>query len=118
MRQAISLLVALPFTVLQLAAASDISGKWTIAGDVQGNAVNLNCLVQQDAEAKLAGTCQVNGMEPVTIAGALKDTTFRFSFTVAGYELTYVGTVNGDSMEGEIQVAGVSGMFKGERAKG
>ena len=118
MRRAKLLLAALPLTVLQVAAASDMSGKWTIVGDVQGNAVNLNCLVQQDAEAKLAGTCQVNGMEPVTIAGALKDATFRFAFTAAGYELTYVGTVNGDTMEGEIQVAGVSGMFKGERAKG
>ena len=109
------------FAMLMLAAlqvaAGDMSGKWTIGGDVQGNAVNLNCLVQQTAQAQIGGTCEVNGMAAVEIAGGLKDTEFKFSFTVAGYTLTYTGTIQGDTMEGNIEVAGASGMFTGKRVK-
>ena len=114
MRQALmSMLLMLPLTTASMAA--DLSGKWTIDGDVAGNPVNLTCAVKQDADAKITGNCQVNGMEATEIEGAAKDATFKFAFTVQGYTLTYTGTLEGDSMSGDIEVAGTQGKFTGKR---
>lgn len=107
------------FTMLSLAtagmSAADMSGKWNIDGDVAGNPVNLICTVKQDADAKITGSCDVNGMGASDIEGAAKDATFKFSFTVQGYLLTYTGTLEGDSVSGDIEVAGTQGKFSGKR---
>jgi len=97
--------------------AADLSGNWTIDGDVQGNAVGLACVIAQSADAKIAGKCQVNGAEEAEIEGAGKDAGFKFAFTIMGYTLTYSGTVDGDSMNGDIEVAGATGKFTGKRTK-
>jgi hypothetical protein len=52
------------------------------------------------------------------VAGEVKDAEFRFSFTVAGYTLVYIGKVQGDTLGGDIEVAGVTGKFTGKRVKG
>jgi len=109
-----SMLLMFPLATAGIAAA-DLSGKWTIDGDVAGNPVNLTCAVKQDADAKITGNCQVNGMEATEIEGAAKDATFKFAFTVQGYTLTYTGTLEGDSMSGDIEVAGTQGKFTGKR---
>lgn len=109
-------LAMLVLAVLQLAAASDMSGKWTMAGDIAGNAVTLNCSIQQNAETKIAGKCDING-NPVEIAGDVKDAEFKFSFTAGGYTLTYTGTFQGDTVKGDIEVAGANGTFSGKRVK-
>jgi hypothetical protein len=107
------LVLALPIA----AAAPDLSGKWTIDGDVVGNPVSLNCAFQQSVEGKVAGKCGVNGMDPSEIAGDVKDAEFKFSFDTGGYTLTYTGTVQGDTVKGKIEVAGVTGTFTGTRVK-
>jgi hypothetical protein len=117
MRLAVWVLVALPLASASVAAAGDISGRWTIEGDVQGNAVNLNCQVQQSADAKIAGKCDLNGTDKTEIAGAVKDTSIKFAFTVGEYTLTYTGVVQGDTITGDIEVAGASGRFTAKRAK-
>lgn len=99
------------------AGAGDLSGKWTFEGDVQGNAVTLTCELQQNAQAKLSGKCDVNGMEQTEIAGDVTDAAIQFSLTVQGYTLNYTGKVDGDSASGNIEVAGASGTFTGKRAK-
>lgn len=116
MRLAILLLAALPLAAADPAAAEEMSGRWTIEGDVQGNQVNLNCTLAQ-SDSKLAGKCEVNGMEVTEIAGDVKDAEFKFSFTVAGYTLTYTGKWQGDTVGGDIEVAGVGGKFTGKRVK-
>ena len=118
MRVAILLLAMLPLAAPNLAAAEAMSGQWTLEGDVQGNQVNLNCTFAHSAETKLEGKCEVNGMEMTEVAGEVKDAEFRFSFTVAGYTLVYIGKVQGDTVGGDIQVAGVTGKFTGTRVKG
>ena len=117
MRLAILLLAALLGAAANSAAAEEMSGQWTIEGDVQGNQVNLNCTFAQSADAKLAGKCEVNGMDVTEIAGDVKDAEFKFSFTVAGYTLTYTGKRQGDTVGGDIEVAGVGGKFTGKRVK-
>jgi|SoiMethySBSTD1v2_1073268.scaffolds.fasta_scaffold1099754_2 hypothetical protein len=110
-------LFMLVLSTLFAAADADLSGKWTISGDIVGNAVTLNCIFQQNAEAKLTGKCTVNDMEPTDIAGDVKDAEFKFSFTTAGYTLTYTGTLQSDAVKGSIAVAGVTGTFSGTRVK-
>ena len=108
-------IILLMLATLGIAAAAGVSGKWTIQGDVQGHEVNLNCTVQQDAEAKLTGKCTINGGESVDIAGDAKGEQFKFSFTAGGYTLDYSGTVQNDTMKGGIEVSGASGTFTGKR---
>ncbi len=114
MRIFILVLAVLPMAV----AATDVSGKWTINGDVVGNAVSLDCSFQQNTEGKITGKCSVNGMDPTDVTGDVKDAEFKFSFNASGYVLTYTGTIQGDTVKGNIEVAGVTGMFTGTRAKG
>jgi hypothetical protein len=97
------------------AAAADLSGKWTIDGDVQGNAFTLNCTVKESAGASLSGQCEVNGMTS-DLTGTVKDTDVQFSITVSGYTLNYTGKVAGDTLSGGIEVSGASGTFSGKRA--
>ena len=118
MRLAILLLTALPLAGANPAAADEMSGQWTIEGDVQGNQVSLSCTLAQSADMKLAGKCEVNGMEVTEVAGDVKEAEFKFSFTVAGYTLVYTGKVQGDTVGGDIEVAGVTGKFTGKRVKG
>ena len=108
------MLVMLSLTSAALSAA-DLTGKWTIDGDVAGNPVNMECTVTQAADAKITGKCLLNGSEQTEIEGAAKDATFKFSFTVQGYTLTYTGTLDGETISGDIDVAGTTGKFSGKR---
>jgi len=111
---AILLLAALP-----LAAANGAAGKWTIEGEVAGYPLNMTCSVQQDADAKLAGTCELkgnDGTENVKLAGLAKGEKIQFSFTTgSGYTLQFTGGVQSDTMKGDIEVSGASGNFTGKR---
>jgi hypothetical protein len=110
-------LIACAFLSLT-AYAADFSGKWKIEGDIQGNPVNLDCSVQQpNAEDKIAGSCTINSGESVDISGAVKGEKVNFSFTAGGYTLTFMGTLDSETMKGDIEVAGTTGTFTGKRAK-
>lgn len=100
-------------------AAADISGSWTVSGDVVGNPVNMTCTFTQDGP-KVTGTCG-GQMGTSQASGNVADNRVTFQHTVdAGqtYELTYTGTLDatGTSMKGEIAVAGVSGTFSATKA--
>jgi len=98
--------------------AADISGTWTIAGDVVGNPVNMKCAFTQDGP-KVSGTCAGEmGSTPTT--GSVAADKVTFTHTVQrdqAYELTYSGTLDaaGTSMKGEIAVMGVTGTFSGTK---
>jgi hypothetical protein len=98
--------------------AADVSGNWTITGDVVGNAVNMKCAFTQDG-AKVSGTCTGDaGSTPTT--GSIAADKVTFTHTVQrdqAYELTYTGTLDvaGTSMKGEIAVMGVTGTFSGTK---
>lgn len=91
--------------------AADVSGNWTIAGDVVGNAVNMKCVFTQEG-ANFSGTC--NGDAGATpTKGSVAENKVTFTHSVQGYDLTYTATLDapGTSMNGEIAVAGVTGTF-------
>jgi hypothetical protein len=95
--------------------AADVSGTWTLTGDVVGNPVNMRCTFQQDA-AKITGTCVGdNGSIPTT--GSVDGDTLVFQHSVQSYDLTYTGRIDsaGAVMQGEIAVAGVTGTFSAKK---
>jgi hypothetical protein len=100
------------------AAAADISGTWTIAGEVVGNPINMKCAFAQDG-ANVTGTCS-GAMGSTKTTGSVAADKVTFQHTVEQgqvYELTYSGTLDaaGNSMTGEIAVAGVTGTFTGTK---
>ena len=106
--------VAASFFAFPLAAA-DVSGTWTLTGDVVGNPVNMTCTFKQDA-AKITGTCVGdNGSIPTT--GSVDGDTLVFQHSVQSYDLTYTGRIDaaGAAMQGEIAVAGVTGTFSAKK---
>ena len=112
-------LAAIAF-VLPLAAA-DVTGSWTITGDVVGNAVNVKCVFKQEG-AKLTGNCTHQGLAASPTTGDITGDKVTFQHQIdAGqvYDLTFTGTLDAaaTSMKGDIAVAGVSGTFTGTKDK-
>ena len=99
-----------------LATAADISGDWSIDGDVQSNPVTLKCSVQHASDGKITGKCTLNGNLSVEIVGEATEDKIQFSFEASGYRLDYSGEVDSKSMKGGIAVAGTTGTFAGKRA--
>jgi len=96
------------------AAAADMSGSWTLTGDVVGNAISMKCAFTQDG-ATLSGTC-TGGDGSTQTTGSVADNKVTFRHNVNRgqvYELTYSGTLDaaGTSMKGDIAVMGISGTF-------
>jgi hypothetical protein len=108
-------LAAFAATILvTTAAAADLSGSWTLTGDVVGNPISMKCAFTQ-AGATLSGTC-TGGDGSTQTTGSVADgrVTFRHNVNRGQvYEVTYTGTLDaaGTSMKGEIAVMGVSGTF-------
>jgi len=113
-------LAALAATMLVTpAAAADVSGNWTFVGEVVGNAINMKCAFRQEA-GKIAATCTHQGLPtgPTTVDVSGDQVTFSHQVDNGNaYDLTFTGTLDaaGNSMKGDIAVAGVSGTFSGTR---
>ncbi len=109
------LLAALAASACVLPAfAADISGSWTLTGDVVGNAISMKCAFTQKG-ATFSGTC-TGGDGAAQTTGSVADNKVTFQHTVnrgQPYDLTYTGTLDaaGASIKGDIAVAGVSGTF-------
>jgi len=109
------LLAALAATLsIFTAAAADISGSWTLTGDVVGNAINMKCAFTQDG-TKVTGTCGgAMGNSPTTGTVTDDKVTLQHSITQGQtYDLTYSGTLDGtgNTIRGDIAVMGVTGTF-------
>jgi hypothetical protein len=112
-------LVALAF-VLAVAAlsAADVSGNWTIEGEIANNAVNFACTLKQDGD-KLSGAATIEGKE-IFVTGTVKEKIVSFTFDVEyqgqTYTNVYTGTLKEERViEGTIEVAGITGPFKAKK---
>jgi hypothetical protein len=100
------------------ALAAEVTGTWTVTGEVVGNAINMKCTFAQDS-AKISGKCVgPNGETPTS--GTVAGDKLTFTHVVhreQDYELTYSGALDasGNSMKGEIAVMGVTGTFSGTK---
>jgi len=116
-----SFLLAVLLSAGLLAPSNDVSGDWTITGDVQGVGVTDLCtLIQTDA--KLSGSCSMSGKKYDTTGSVDgKKITFKHGGEYQGdpLTLTYIGIIADDgSFSGAIGVdpMGVDGTFAAKKA--
>ncbi len=107
-------LFAVTLFALPLAAA-DVSGSWTLNGDVVGNPVNMKCNFKQTG-TNIAGTCSGDAGS-IQTTGAVTGDSVSFGHSVQSYDLTYTGKLDaaGTTMQGDIAVAGVTGTFSAKK---
>jgi len=100
------------------AAPSGFGGTWSFNGDIVGNAVDLKCTFKRDGD-KLSGTCSYSNAGEGPATGTVAGNKVTFQNQAGGYDLTYTGTLDdaGTSMQGQIDVAGVTGQFTGAPVK-
>jgi hypothetical protein len=113
----LAMLMAAP-AVAQAPTGANVTGTWAISGDVQGVGVSETCTLTQGADAKLTGSCDVDGMGKYAATGSVADKTVIITHagTYQGQDLTltYTGKINSDGgFTGTIDVdpMGVSGSF-------
>ena len=114
-RLAVGTLLAL---IAPLALAADIAGTWTITFEgAQGTRTNELTVVQTETgySGSLTGQRGTTELESIAVEGA----DFSFSFTMqapAGeLDITYSGTVSGDTLTGTIAAPMGSVPFTGAR---
>jgi hypothetical protein len=116
-----TLLLAALLSAGLLAPQTDVTGDWSIIGDVQGVPVNESCtLVQTDG--KLAGSCGLMGKKYDT-TGTVEDKKVIFKhggeYQGDALTLTYTGVIGDDgSFSGSIYVdpLAVDGSFAAKKA--
>lgn len=104
---AVAALVVVPF-VAHAAAPATVAGVWSTTGDVSGVAVQETCTFTQGADAKLAGSCLVDGKAYPT-TGTVTDTTIIWShggnYQGTDFVITYTGKLGTDgAMTGTMSV--------------
>jgi len=113
-------LIALP-AVASAPAAADVSGPWTISGEVSGVGVNETCTFAQAEDAKLTGSCDTaSGKQDIKGSVADQTATFSHGGTYEGqaFVMTFTGKINGDGgMTGTMDVDpfNVSGSFSAKK---
>ncbi len=104
-------------------AAAEVSGPWHVAGKIGASVFTLNCVFKPDG-AHLGGVCteassndpkvKSGRAHPLTAGGVTGDQvswTYRTSFLLATFNVTFEGTQAGDRMSGAITVMGRKGDF-------
>jgi hypothetical protein len=94
------------------AFAANITGQWSVDGNLNGTPISFDCTFQQ-ADKKLTGSCKAYQFS-VTATGSVEEDTVQFSYiyNFAGepYKCTYTGKLNGTSeVRGTIVVSGIEG---------
>jgi hypothetical protein len=113
-------------TTAGAAAADDNSGRWKVAGNVDGHDFTLDCKFQQQGEA-LTGVCVDGPTGDKTIKGGrahplikgrvLGDQiswTYVSSYAFFKFTVDYSGVRKGDKASGKIAAAGKTGAFTAE----
>ena len=114
---ALAMVLTMVFAAPATSAAADVSGKWSVEGDVVGNPVKFTCELKQEGE-KLTGTASINGQnQPMN--GTVKESVVSFTFDVVHdgttYNQVYTGKLKDTTIEGKIEVAGVEGTFMAKK---
>ena len=98
--------------------AADVSGTWSVQGDVVGNPVNFVLTLKQEGE-KLSGQAALQG-QSLPVVGTVEDKTVKFEFDVEHggqtYTNVFTGTLkDGGVIDGTIAVGGVEGTFTAKK---
>lgn len=117
-RSFIALLAAACLPGFALAAEVNVAGRWELTVDTQMGTGTPHFDLEQNGSA-VTGTYQGQfGAAPVN--GVLKGKELRLSFKVSGggmdYEIVYTGTVEGDTIQGNVSMGdALQGTFTGKR---
>ncbi len=122
-----ALLVLAALSAAASASSAQVGGPWRVSGKVSGFAFTLNCDFKPAGD-KLGGVCvdastsdaRVKaGKSHVLTAGSVHgDTvswTYRSSFMLSKFDVTYTGAVSGAHMSGTVEAGGRAGTFTATR---
>jgi len=99
----------LVFFAISLSAQDvDVTGDWEISMETPRGPMTQEMYFEQDGE-KLTVTMTTRGGDEITGEGTIKGNEIEWSITRSGREgqeftMTYKGTVEGDTMSGEVQM--------------
>lgn len=101
-----------------VASAADLTGTWVLTVDSPQGTSNPTMVLQQDGN-KVTGTYQ-GSFGSAELTGTVDGDSFTLNADMSmqgqDFTLTYSGTQNGDSMTGEVELAGLGGAgFTGKR---
>ena len=121
------LAVASLLLMAQPAAATEVAGAWRVTGKVAAFAFTLNCRFTT-AGGRIAGVCvdastsdarapagQSHVLTAGTVDGDAVSWTYRSSFLLSKFDVTYRGRLTGDRISGSIKAAGRDGVFTAVR---
>ncbi len=116
------LAVAVIAAALSLAApafaAESVTGTWALEVKTEQGTGNPTLVLKQDGE-NVSGTYKgLLGEAPVsgTLKGNALKISFKISSAMGDLDVTYDGTVKGDTMEGTTQIGPGAGTFTGKRS--
>lgn len=101
-----------------IAADADVTGKWTMTVETQAGTGNPTFDLKQEGSNITGQYSGQLGEAPVT--GTVKGAEVTFGFKVSGQgqelEVTYTGTVDGDTMQGKVSLGDFGdGTFTGKK---
>ena len=104
-------LVAIPVS------AQDISGTWVLEVDLGPAGGGPATFVFAQEGTAITGTYSGTLGENLQLSGTVEDGEIEFSFESQAGEIIYIGTVDGDTMEGDAIYGQVGdGVFEGRRS--
>jgi hypothetical protein len=118
-------ILCLILTLIALTAASlcaaDVSGDWTLKGEIAGIAFTAQCSFKQDSAAKLEGSCKTSEGPDTKTTGEVTDKKVVFQYEVEYegqmYTLVYTGNLDPETeMKGTIEAGGAVGDFEGKKS--
>ena len=109
------------------AASAQVSGPWHVSGKVSGFAFTLNCDFKPEGE-RLGGVCvdgstndarvKAGKSHPLTagrVDGDAVSFTYRSSFMLSKFDVTYRGILVGGRIKGSVSAGGREGTFIASR---
>ena len=118
MRRIRTLSLALGFLALIAVPVSgqDITGTWVLSVDLgAGQGGDVTFVFEQEGTA-ITGTYSGQVGDGIPLEGTLEDGNIRFTFETQAGEIIYIGTVDGDTMEGECIYGQLGdGFFEGSK---
>jgi hypothetical protein len=116
-------LLVVAIAALAVPASAEVAGPWRVTGKVSGFAFTLNCDFKTSGD-RLGGVCvdastsdaRVKaGKSHILTAGSVHGDavswTYRSSFLLSKFDVTYKGTLAGARMTGSIDAQGHVGAF-------
>lgn len=119
MKRVLTLTFALGFLALVAVpvSAQDVSGTWVLEVDLGPAGGGPATFVFEQEGIDLTGTYSGTLGDNIQLSGTVEDGEIEFSFESQAGEIIYIGTVDGDTMEGDAIYGQVGdGVFEGSKS--